>query len=636
MAEPMSATGDKTAPGDDVPSRRPAVAPVPPPAPAATAPGAATPGVATPDAVPPGAVVPGVVPSASGAPGPVSGWSWLPSSAVPGPMVPPPVLQRRPVLGVRWPGPGRVAPLSALGAAGAAGVAAAVTLPWDRPGIGWLLTGTVAAAGTAAATVLTAQASAGVPAPVGAPASVGVPDSADSPVPAAAPGSAAQGRSWRGGRFWSLVGRVAWAVVALALLAVGAVRGAGWLFVLCVLSAWVAGSVAVAGGRSAQGLFLSVMSVPVATARALPWAGRGLAQVPGRVGGSAVRTTAAVAVSAALLLIFGALFAGADAAFAKLLDTMMPTVDFGAVFRWVFFFVLLGLGTLGGCFLALRRPELDTEPSVRRPLRRIEWALPVGLLALLFGAFVAVQLTALFGGREYVLRTANLTYAEYARSGFGQLLAVTILTLAVIGVAARLASRETAADRVWLRAVLGGLAVLTLVIVASALSRMWAYEEAYGFTRLRLLVSACELWLGVVFLLVIAAGIRLGPVSGARWLPGAIVGTGLVALLVLAGLNPDRFIADHNVTRYEQTGRVDVDYLSELSPDAVPALARLPEPLRACALDGIADGLAESGSDAWHEWNYARSEARRLLAGFVGPTLTQRQTCRQVSGTAER
>ena len=61
----------------------------------------------------------------------------------------------------------------------------------------------------------------------------------------------------------------------------------------------------------------------------------------------------------------------------------------------------------------------------------------------------------------------------------------------------------------WLRGSLGLLCVLTLVVVASALYRMHVYQEAYGFTRLRLLVDVFEGWLGLLVLGVIAAGVQL-------------------------------------------------------------------------------------------------------------------------------
>ena len=85
---------------------------------------------------------------------------------------------------------------------------------------------------------------------------------------------------------------------------------------------------------------------------------------------------------------------------------------------------------------------------------------------------------------------------------------------------------------------------------------------------------------------------------------------GGVALLSLAAINPDGFIADRNVARFEATGKIDVAYLQQLSADAVPALDRLREPMRSCSLHGIA--VTEDGGIAG--WNFGRDRARSLLA----------------------
>lgn len=528
-----------------------------------------------------------------------------PAPVVLAPLAPVALVQRQPTFGPQWSGPGGRAAPAVLVAAGAAGLAAAAALPWDRPGVGWLATALVAAAATVGA-AWARGAGTGVSANVGT-------DAVRADV---------TGRAGAGTR----IARVLWAIAALALVGVGAVRAASWLFVLCLLAACVSGSLSLAGGRSVRALFLGTVAVPIATIRALPWTVRGLLAIRSRTGGSAARTAAAVAVGVALLVIFGALFAGADAAFAKVLQDILPTVDAGVVSRWLFSFAVLGLGTIGACFLALAPPSFDGEPSQRRPLRRIEWALPVGGLVVLFAAFVGVQATILFGGGDHVLRTAGLTYAEYARSGFWQLLAVTVLTLVVLGIAARKAARQTLADRIWLRSLLGGLAALALVVVASALSRMWAYEQAYGFTQLRLLVSVCEVWLGVVFVFVIVAGVRLH--IHAMWLPRAVVGTAVVALLGIAALNPDRFIAEQNLIRYEKTGNIDLDYLSQLSADAVPVLDRLPEPQRTCVLVDIDADLDRTGPDDWHGWNLGRTQARATLADYRAPDTRVSASCR--------
>lgn len=510
-----------------------------------------------PTAAPPPAAPPGVP-----APPPYPGW---PGGQVPA--VPPGFLARH------WPGPGRTAPPAALAAVGAAGLVAAASLPLDRPGVGWLCTGLAAAAATS---VVARRAPAGSP------------------------------------TFGAKVRRIAWGTATLALLAVGLFRAAGWLFVLCVLTALVTGSLTVGGGTTVAGMIRGALAVPFAALRALPWGFRGLAALRGGTTAvSAVRLVTTAAVSLVLLGIFGGLFVSADAAFARVVADLLPDISILTVFRWGFVFTVVGLGTLGAAYLVSAPPNLDGAGGKRRVrLRRVEWALPVGLLVLLFSGFVLVQLTVLFGGATHVLRTMDLTYAEYARSGFWQLLFVTALTLPVLGAAARWAPRDTRSDRVLIRALLGALAALTLVVVASALYRMHVYEQAYGFTRLRLFVQAVEVWLGGVFLMVLAAGVRLR----ARWLPQAVAASAVAVLLGLAVLNPDRFIADRNIDRYRAGGRLDVSYLASLSADAVPALERLDGPQRDCAHRLLIHDLRDNPDD-WRGFNLSRALARDILAG---------------------
>jgi hypothetical protein len=204
-----------------------------------------------------------------------------------------------------------------------------------------------------------------------------------------------------------------------------------------------------------------------------------------------------------------------------------------------------------------------------------------------------------------VQRTAGLTYAEHARSGFGQLVVVTLLTLAVVAAATRWAPRETVAQRRLLRVLLGTLCVLALSVVAFALHRLHLYEEAFGFTRLRLFMNVFEGWLGLLLVLVLLAGVRLR----APWLPAAIVASAAAALLGLAAINPDAFVAERNVARFEATGKLDIGYLQALSADAVPAIDRLSEPARSCALSGM-----RRPDDGWAGWNLGRARAKGILA----------------------
>ncbi|MGY0232742.1 DUF4153 domain-containing protein [Longispora urticae] len=445
--------------------------------------------------------------------------------------------------------------------------AVSVAVPLDRPGAGWLVGGMLAAGFV----------------------------------------RYASGR-WLPGRL-----RAGWALICLALLAVGGFRAAGWLFTLCVLGALLAGILAVADGRLHR-LGLAALSPFAFTPLGLAWLARGFGRAAFRPNG---RPLAVIGASAGLLVVFGALLASADAQFGELLTGWLPALEVGPVLRMgiVFWGALVALACAGylvgreaGDLIGPEPADAVAAPPRAARLRTGEWAVPVGLLVVLFAAFVAVQLSALFGDQP-----AGVSFADNARGGFWQLSAVTVLTLALIGAVFRLAPRT---DGVLLRLLLGGLAGLTLVIVASALHRMSLYQEAYGFTRLRLLVSACELWLGLVFVLVLGSLVRLR----GGWLPRAMLATGLLALVGLAALNPDGFIAERNVTRYAATGDIDVEYLANLSADAAPALAELPPDRRACALRFVREELRDLPNDeSWRGFNLGRHRAAESVRGEPGP-----------------
>ena len=516
------------------------------------------------------------------------------------------------VFGSRWPGPIRPASRATVIALLVAAVVAALSIPLDRGGIGWLVTAIAGVGALIVARVVPDQALSATPPatttqPMATPAATANPSTTTAPTMTAALTAPAPLVRWSPPA--PAKSRFFWTGATIVLLGVGTFRAAGWLFFLCLCTAVVTGALAVAGGRSLRAMIIAVLMTPAAGFRSLPWIKRGVTAARRNRGGKGLRISATIAVSVALLFVFGSLFASADPAFADLVGKAVPDIDAGTVARWIFVFLVAAFALGSAAYLRAAPPDLSgLERPGKRRVARLEWAVPLMLLVLLFALFVAVQLAVLFGGSKHVLDTDGLTYAEYARGGFWQLLIVTGLTLVVLAGAARWAPRETKTDRVLIRGILGSLAVLTLVVVASATHRMDVYADTYGLTRLRLLVVICELWLGLVFLLILIAGIRLTGL----WLPRAVVAAAVLALIGLSVANPDRLIADHNVTRFEQTGRIDTAYLSDLSADAVPALDRLTGKNRDCALAPLATELEENGDD-WRGWNLGRYQARDLL-----------------------
>ncbi|MBJ7337630.1 DUF4173 domain-containing protein [Mycolicibacterium sp.] len=392
------------------------------------------------------------------------------------------------------------------------------------------------------------------------------------------------------------------ATLTLALLAVPALLAARWLGVLCIMAAWLVGWCTLVGGRTWTAVFVAPFMPWALPYRVAGWAWRASSElVPRGVGLPKLGRAAAVAaISAALVGIFGGLFAAADPAFAHVVERLVPALDTMDVIARVMVLGIVVVFALSGGYLMHFAPRLDAlAPAPMRPIPRWEWAVPLGVLDALFVLFVAVQATVLFGGHDHVLETEGLTYAEYARQGFWQLLWVSALTLLVISVVIRVAGRDAAADRRLLRILVGTTCLTSVVVVISAIHRMWLYQQAYGFSVQRVMVIAIESWLGVVFVLVAVAGMGM---TG-RWLPRAVLTAGVLTLLGLAAINPERLIAEWNVDRYEQTGSLDADYLLSLSSDVEPVLARLPESMRQCAR------YRDDVRDPWYEFNLSRVTA---------------------------
>jgi hypothetical protein len=381
--------------------------------------------------------------------------------------------------------------------------------------------------------------------------------------------------------------------LALALACVPALLDAGWVVAIDLVAACLLAAAAVAGPR------LVALVAPFRALDRLP----DLAPAAPRGSAPALR---GLVLGTAVVLPFGGLFWTADAAFAELAGgAPVPSLSTLPGRALVFALVLLG-----AIALALAAGRSLADPVLPWPALGVaEWAIPLALLDLLFLVFVGVQVTVLFGGHDHVLDTAGLTYSEYARQGFWQLIAAAMLTLVVVGVSTRVARGSRASLRL-LRLLLGTLCVLTLVVVASALHRLRLYEDAFGLTRVRLGAETVSWGLGGLFVLVLVAGAIL-PVR--RQLPRLALAGMALGLIVFSLSNPDGRVAERNVDRWARTGDLDVAYVQGLSADAVPALAELPEPLRARVLAPHAARLREQ--EPLTSANYGRHRARDLLDG---------------------
>jgi hypothetical protein len=306
-----------------------------------------------------------------------------------------------------------------------------------------------------------------------------------------------------------------------------------------------------------------------------------------------------VLVAVPVLLVLGVLLASADAVFASWFD-----FDIGDIVGHA---VLIGVGALAMAWLLrLASVEYVDVPDVQGPkLGALEWTIVLGLLNAMLAVFAIARLVALSEGGRRVLASAGLTYAEYARSGFFQLLAAAIVTMIVVAVLRAMADRDDTPQRLRFTALSLGVVALTLALVVSGFHRLVLYERAFGLTMLRLYAHSAIVWVGIVLVLV---GLWIAGVGGGRpWVWSAAGLAALVMLFAMNVLNPEAMVVRHNVAHQARLERYDPSYAGGLGDDAVPELARH-EDLRGYVCRRSADGFT-----GWAAYNVAHDRAEDIV-----------------------
>jgi hypothetical protein len=372
-------------------------------------------------------------------------------------------------------------------------------------------------------------------------------------------------------------------------------------------------------------------------------------------------------IAAPILLIFGGLFMAADAVFEgivqntfnfdpKVLVTHSITI---AAFSWVVAGYLRGSLTAGFAKLPdvevaknenrsqplsvtqhttdepIAKDETQTETpkadetSKQTPwnwqkmdnsmipgfmtLGMIEITIVLGLINLLFFAFVIVQTPYLFGGFELVQQTADLKLANYARRGFGELVTVAALVLPILLTSHWLLRRNQPKNELLFRILAGIQIGLLFVIMLSAAQRLFILTGnlGYGLTIVRLYPMVFMIWLAVVFVLfgvTVLRNRRQHFAWGALWSAMLILG-------VMHFFNPDDYIARTNIRLMQEGRGFDAAYHQTLSADAAPALLNaipLMDNFGKCEMKYKIETILQQGETDFRSWNYSRTVEHEL------------------------
>ena len=274
-----------------------------------------------------------------------------------------------------------------------------------------------------------------------------------------------------------------------------------------------------------------------------------------------------VGIMIPVVIIMFLLLSSADVVFRDFGNRLLAGLNIGDLFLFV---LMLGcVFLISYCILTfLCKKTLKEEVEDTRKWEPLIAIPVVAVLSVMYLIFSGIQIVYLFAGNMQL--PAGYTYAEYAREGFFQLLAVSIINLVIVLTGLYLFKSSKV-----LKMILAIMSMCTFIMIASSALRMTIYIQYYYLTFLRMFV----IWsLAVLFLIFVGVIIYIVKKDFPLFRYSMVVITCLY--IALSFSHPDYWIAKVNIEGTKWTRSEffkgkrydDYDFLSNLNADAAPVL----------------------------------------------------------------
>lgn len=283
-----------------------------------------------------------------------------------------------------------------------------------------------------------------------------------------------------------------------------------------------------------------------------------------------------------LLILVTILLITADSMFASIFENIFSKIFhiinlqtiYGLFFRILIIFALT-LYFLG-MILKIKNNELTEEgfaSNIKIKVEGITFNTLLTLLNLIYLLFTMTQAIYLI---EQMKSLGEINYAQYARTGFFQLMAVSIINFAVILISKKNTAKVSNSVKKYTKVMNVFLAIFTVVLLVCSVIRMNLYAQEYGYTFLRLMVYFIQLT-ELILIIPTMFYIVKEKFSILKWY--AVISISMYVLVNF--MNVDIIIAKRNIDRYfkevqNEKNKIDFSYLSEkTSTDAIPEIIRL-------------------------------------------------------------
>lgn len=336
---------------------------------------------------------------------------------------------------------------------------------------------------------------------------------------------------------------------------------------------------------------------------------------------NAIKIVIGLLISSVLLIVIVPLLIAADGVFENLFEripNLFNMILTPNMVGQIIFISVVSIITFSYIFSFTVKKNESKVSNVSIENKKYKFVDPVIMTTIfcvvnfVYIVFVIIQFTYLFGG----MLPSNSTYAEYARRGFFELSFITVINLGILAFDLNLTENKSVYLNKFLKALRTILVACTMVMVFSAFYRMWMYEVSFGFTMLRVLTHSFMIY---IFVLLCATFLKIW--NNRFSLLKSFVIVSIAAYLFLNYLNIDAFIINKNMDRYRLTHKIDINYLNNLSNDAIPQMVTLFKMGDTKINKELKPILNERLStltkpEPWQSFNFSKSYAKEVLNGI--------------------
>ena len=304
----------------------------------------------------------------------------------------------------------------------------------------------------------------------------------------------------------------------------------------------------------------------------------------------------------ALLILIVPILIVADVNMAAKFKAFFRDIRFADIFLYGFLFLLGASLTAGMAANAKREnltgPKKALKNEGRRPMADVTTAIALSMVSVVYVLFAAIQFGYFFEPRETLRSVLGLTSAAYAVRGFGELMFITCLNFVLLALSMRFTAKHSdGRPQVYLKMIYTLLVAFNFVILASSHLRMSIYEQSFGYTVSRFLSHSFMLLL-VILNLIMLVRVYTDKVKLAK----LFAVTALIYFCAVIGINPEHYVAQRNIVRFEQEGKIDTAYLFSLSGEAL---------VDAC--DFVVEHPETLDKEAWEAVIWARRNSRERM-----------------------